>query len=104
MPTNDPERQLGYRGGRFGARQPSLLTKIIAIAGGVVVLAGAVAISLVVLAVVLTVGLVVAIYLWWKTRDVRKQLRERHRPESREGTIIEGEVIRENRPDETKRD
>ena len=47
--------------------------------------------SLVLFAVLVVVGLLVWTYLWWKTRALRKQMRER--PPG--GRVIEGEVIRD---------
>ena len=52
-------------------------------------------------AVVLSVGAVAWGYLWWKTRDLRKQMRQHPmgdvviEGEIIEGEVIEGEVIRE---------
>jgi hypothetical protein len=43
------------------------------------------------LAVLVAVGLLGVGYLWWKTRDLRRQMRER--PPG--GRVIEGEVIRD---------
>jgi hypothetical protein len=87
----DGERpQLSYRDARFRRRTPRLLTKIIAVAGGALVLAGAVAISIVVFAFALAGVVLFAIYFWWKTRSLRKQMREQRRDDD----VIEGEVIR----------
>ena len=55
--------------------------------------------SILVFAAVATVALVAAGYLWWKTRALRRQLRER--PPG--GRIIDGEVIREADPQDTVR-
>jgi hypothetical protein len=41
-------------------------------------------------AVVLTVGAIAFGYLWWKTRELRKQMRNH----SSGGVVIEGEVIK----------
>jgi hypothetical protein len=97
---NNPERpRLGYRDGRFGVRAPSLLTKVLAVVGGALVLVGAIAVSLVLFAIVLTGVVVFGTYLWWKTRDLRKQLRAR----ADEASIIEGEVIRDPSRDEIRK-
>lgn len=103
---------------RGSATPPSLWQKIV---GGVVmvgVFALALTFSVALFAVVITVGLVVWGYFWWKTRAVRKAMREHMaagmdprraaaeaysstraeapgaRAETR-GLIIEGEVVRE---------
>ena len=81
---------------QFGARNgapPSLLQKIIAAIVTVAVFAVALMFSVVFFAVVVTVGAVAWGYLWWKTRALRKQMRD-HPPTGR-GMVIEGEVIRE---------
>jgi hypothetical protein len=66
------------------------------------VLIGAVAISFVVFVIVLTVLLVVGLYVWWKTRHFRRQLKEQlnaQRSGAPPGDIIEGEVIRKDESD-----
>jgi hypothetical protein len=93
--TSRDRPQLGYREGRSGARGPSLLTKVLAVAGSALVLAGTIAISIVVFAIALTGVLVFGIYLWWKTRDVRKQMRAARD----ESNVIEGEVVRKSTRD-----
>lgn len=45
--------------------------------------------SLVIFAVVAVVGLAVGAYLWWKTRELRKAMRER--PAG--GQVIDGEAV-----------
>jgi hypothetical protein len=92
MYENGERPQLGYRDGRFGRRGPGLLTKIIAVASGALVLAGAVAISIVVFAFALAGVLLFGIYFWWKTRNLRKQMRAQRRDDD----VIEGEVIRKD--------
>lgn len=88
----DPERARFFS--QFAGRraQPmSVWQKIVAavIGGGVFVLA--LMFSVVLFAVVVTVGLVVWGYLWWKTRNLRKQMRDN----PPDGLVIEGVVIRE---------
>ena len=57
--------------------------------------------SLVALAVIAVAGLGLWGWLWWKTRAIRKQMREQMSEQApaasaaRDGFIIEGEVIRE---------
>ena len=75
---------------------PGLFTRILTIAAGALVLVGAVAISFVVFVIVLTALLIVGLYLWWKTRHIRRQLEEKlnaSRPAAPRGETIEGEVI-----------
>lgn len=84
---------------------PGLLRKTAAIAvtaavAGVVLMASAVF-----FAVILVVGVFAMAYLWWKTRDLRKMMRNfpprgadtqsgTFRGEEAGGEVIEGEVIR----------
>ena len=71
--------------------------------------------SAVLLAFLLSIGAVMLAWLWWKTRELRKQMREQmkefptpgatvehevFRGETYEGEVIEGEAIRVD----TKRD
>lgn len=81
------------------SRRPGLLQKILGAFAGVVILAGAFMLSVVVLAIVAAAGLVGGIYLWWRTRELRKQLRERMRNQPPPGgRVIDGEVIRDIEP------
>lgn len=62
---------------RIGAniQPPGIFTRMFAIvaAGGLAVLTFM--FSLVIFSIVLAVGLIGGLYLWWKTREVRKQMR-----------------------------
>lgn len=87
MQNTDPRPKIGGQ-----VRQLGVLPKIFAILGGAVVLAAAVAFSIIVLAVLVSGAVLIGAYFWWRTRSLRKQMREtqpRH-----EGNVIEGEVIR----------
>jgi hypothetical protein len=96
---------------RPGARAPSLWQRIVGGVAVVGVFALALTVSIALFAVVLTVGAIVWGYLWWKTRDLRRAMREHMNahtadsgmrfdttqpgPADTRGVIIEGEVIRE---------
>jgi hypothetical protein len=83
--------RLVFRGaGSSRLRHP--LSKALAWLGAGVMFASAVAISIVLFAVVLTGAVAFGGYLWWKTRDLRKQMQARPGP----GNVIEGVVIRES--------
>lgn len=56
--------------------EPSLLGRILGIAAGAVLLVAALMFSVVVFAFALAAGLLVWGWLWWKTREVRRQMRE----------------------------
>lgn len=91
MRTEDERLRLGGRE-IPGIREPGPVATALAVALGAVVLVGAFMLSLVVFAGLLAVGAVVGAYLWWKTRDLRKEMRD---IQAAQGTIIEGEAIRE---------
>lgn len=91
------------------SRPPSLLRKAGMAVGALV----AVSLTLMFAAVLVPIVLIGGAYLWWKTREVRKQLRAQrqnfpppgatmqHDPfggEVFEGEIIEGEVVRVSEP------
>ena len=93
---HDPQRPPQLESGRRRGSSPGLLKKILAVAAGALVLIGAVAISFVVFVVVLTALLVFGLYVWWKTRPLRRHIEEQlnaQRPDSRRGETIEGEVL-----------
>jgi len=100
MSTNpDPFRVL--LGG--SARPPSLLGRIVATVGAVALFALAFTVSVFVLVGALALGLVAWGWFWWKTRELRRQIREQFDAAARAGqagagappggTVIEGEVI-----------
>jgi len=63
--------------------------RIVTSALAVVLLVGAFVASVFVFAIVATAVLLVGGYLWWKTRELRRQLR------AQKGRVIEGEVVRD---------
>jgi len=86
------------------SQPPSLLRKAVALVAAMALFALALMFSALLIAVVLTVGAIAWAYLWWRTRDLRKQMRM-HRPdgvviegEAIKGEVIEGEVIRKAGP------
>lgn len=112
---NDPQFSATFRRIEFETRKPpTLMQKII---GGLVTVAVfglALMFSVALFAVVLTVGAVAGAYFWWKTRALRKHMREemarmraeqakRSPGEARaDGMVIEGEIIREVPPAEER--
>jgi len=83
-----------------------LLQKIGAIAAAIVIFGLALTFSVLFFAVVVAVGVVILGYGWWKTRDLRKVMRETQAqahargpaprgPKPGGGIVIEGEVVRE---------
>jgi hypothetical protein len=84
---------------RTQAGPVSLVQKIIAVAIGLALFAVALAFSVLLFAAVLTAGAMAWGYLWWKTRAVRKHMRDN--PPG--GLVIEGEIIREVRTRDERR-
>ncbi|HTN93598.1 MAG TPA: hypothetical protein VMJ33_03375 [Gallionella sp.] len=99
----------------YHSRPPSLLQKMVAVAG-IAVLAGvALMLSAVLLAFLLSIGAAIFAWLWWNSRELRRQMRgqmkdfpppgatverEAFRGNTYDGEVIEGEAIRVD----TKRD
>jgi hypothetical protein len=90
MQFDQKRPELEYRGG-VKPRAKELLVKVAAVTGGAVMLLSALALSIVFFAGLLMVVLVGGGYLWWKTRELRKQLRT----QSAHDDVIEGVVVRE---------
>lgn len=101
---------------RNPAKPAGLLQKIGAIAATVIIFGLALTFSVLFFAVVVAVGVVIGGFLWWKTRDMRKMMREaqaqaqaqaqaragespRRGSTRAEGIVIEGEVVREVKED-----
>ena len=76
-------------------KSPNLLSKVAKIVVSVVLIGLALMFSALLLMVILTVGAMAWGYLWWRTRDLRRQM-HKHPPSEVvvEGEVIEGEVIR----------
>lgn len=70
---------------------PGLLSKAVAFVVTAALVGVTLMFSVLLFALVATAGAAVGGYLWWRTRGLRKDLRE-HPPG---GVVIEGEVIRE---------
>lgn len=92
------------------AKPHSLLRRFAGVIVAVAVAIVALMFSVVFLAVIAVVGVIAGIYLWWKTRAVRRQMREFsaqaqsarcERPASNDG-VFEGEVIRVVEPRDEK--
>lgn len=91
MMSNDPRARLAGASQRPATPISNLIGKIVTAIAGIAVLAVALMVSIVFFAVILTIGVLAGGYFWWKTRDLRKQMRER--PPG--GRVIEGEVVRD---------
>jgi uncharacterized protein HemX len=76
MQFEKQQEKLRQSGATMRAAPPSLLTKMLAAVVGAALLVVGFAVSLVMLAVVLGACIVIGGFAWWKTRDLRKQLRE----------------------------
>ena len=89
MLRNKEQFRLTANGPRVGASASGFLGKILTTVASVVVLVAAFMLSLVIFTAVAVTALIAGAYLWWKTRELRRQMRE----QSRGGRIIDGEVI-----------
>jgi hypothetical protein len=90
------------------AKSPGPLRKLMALIMAVVLVGLVLMFSAVLLAIILIAGVLAWVYLWWRTRHLRKQMRD-YPPrgvvmEVFEGEVIEGEVIRVEVPREVTRD
>jgi uncharacterized protein HemX len=93
MNIDQPRARIAHEGGAI-SRAKQLALKTLVVLGGTVVLASAFVVSLVFVAIVFAVVLGFGGYLWWKTRELRSQLRAQMEEQQRPaGRIIEGEVI-----------
>ncbi len=82
-----------------------VLGRVLAVAVGAVLLVVGLMFSMLLFAVAAAVALLIGGRLWWKTRALRKQMREAVRSHARDpndpnfqtpnGRVIEGEVIRD---------
>ncbi|HRQ57082.1 MAG TPA: hypothetical protein PLN31_06670 [Azoarcus taiwanensis] len=92
MIHNDPRFQHLFRAvRRDAAAKPTWVQKAGAVIVAIVFFSVVLMFSVVLFAAALTAGAVAWGYLWWKTRAVRKTMRDN--PPG--GLVIEGEVIRE---------
>jgi hypothetical protein len=92
---DEPRARIAYRGGAI-SRAKQFALKGLVVLGGTAVLAGAFVLSMVFLTIALAVVLAVGGYVWWKTRELRRQMRVRMQEQSQpwsDGDFIEGEVI-----------
>lgn len=95
MYLNEPQARIGYRGGAI-SRAKSFALKGLVVVGGALMVASAFVVSMVFLAVGFAVVLVGGGYLWWKTRELRRQLRAGMQQPSHMhsgGVVIEGEAV-----------
>jgi len=92
MRTDEEFPRLTGSGSRLRANAPGLPVKVLTFVSAAVLLVVAFMFSLVVFAILMTVGLLSWGYLWWKTRELRRQMYEQ--PPG--GRVIEGEVIRDD--------
>ncbi len=72
-------------------QEPGLLGKVVAAVVGAIALVVAFMFSVVALAVVAVIVVIAIGYIWWKTRDLRRRLREN--PPG--GRVIDGDAIRD---------
>ncbi|WP_109476921.1 hypothetical protein [Paraburkholderia sp. C35] len=76
MQFDKQQERLRQNGATVRPGPPSLMAKVLTVVIGVALLVVGFAVSLVMLAVVLGAGIAIGGFIWWKTRNLRKQLRE----------------------------
>lgn len=81
-------------------KPPGLLRKLVTLMMSVALVGLVLMFSAVLFAIIIVVGTIVWAYLWWKTRELRKQMRDFHSRVMNQAEIVsdekvfEGEVIR----------
>lgn len=96
------------------AGRPGLLRKLVAIVWAVALIGLVLMFSAMLLTIILVVAVIGGAYLWWKTREIRRLMREQgqnfppcdaqaesdvFRGEVYSGEVIEGEAVRVHEPD-----
>ena len=81
---------------RIHGEGPGLLGRVLSLVAGAVLLFFLFTLSLLFFALLVAGGIMVWGYFWWKTRKLRKQMRE----QAPGGIVIEGEAIREHESDQ----
>ena len=93
MHFDDKRPEWDERGAAPTRGAPGLVARVAAIIGGAILLVSALALSIFFFAVVAVAGVLVGGYLWWKTRELRKQIRTQFASSDSQREIIEGEII-----------
>ena len=99
MQLDAPRARIGHQA-RAVSRAKQHVLKGLLVAASAVTLVSAFVVSLVFVAIGLAVVLTVGGYLWWQTRELRRQMRARMQEQSYSrsgGRVIEGEVISQER-------
>jgi hypothetical protein len=79
----------------FNTKSPTLPDKIAKLLVSIVVVGLSLMFSALLLVIIVTVGAMIWGYLWWKSRDLREQMRQYSSVQySSSDVVIEGEVIR----------
>lgn len=91
MQTDHRRVRITVKDTRYEGQPPGLFAKVLTFALSAVALVVAFMFSVVALAVVSVVVLMAVAYLWWKTRDLRRRLREN--PPG--GRVIDGDAFRD---------
>jgi hypothetical protein len=82
------------------AKSPGLLRKLAALIVTVATVGIVLMFSAVLFAIIIVAGAIAWVYLWWKTRELRKQMRDfpprevKREEEVSDGNVFEGEAIR----------
>lgn len=99
MHLDESRPRIGHQGSVL-SRAKNLALKALLVVAGAVTVVSAFAVSLVFVVIGMAVVLAVGGYLWWQTRELRRQLRARMQGQLQPrsgGNVIEGEVIEQER-------
>jgi hypothetical protein len=99
MHLDEPRARIAHQGSAM-TRAKQMVLKAVVVVGGAVMLVSAFVLSVAFLVIGLAVVLTVGGYLWWHTRALRRQLRERMQEQLQpwaDREVIEGEVISQDR-------
>jgi uncharacterized protein HemX len=88
MHDNKEQPKLSYRGSVTSGPK-SFVAKALSVVLGGAVLVGVFAVSMVFIAIALAVVLAAGGYVWWKTRDLRRQMREQMREHMQGGSAAQ---------------
>lgn len=104
MSFNDQWRRLNVEGAPPRSRFQSVAIKVLAATASLILLASAVIVSIVLFAGLLAIGVAFGLYVWWKSRHLRAEIKAAQEASPEASSIIEGEVVSSTLSDLPKSD